>query len=350
MPEYKWPEAGERKWIGKRVSRSDGPDKVSGRAKYSYDVNLNGMLYGAILRSPYAHARIKSIDTSAAEALPGVKAVHVVKGPGTELQWAGAEIVGVAAVSEEVLEDALREIKVEYEKLPHLVPGETLPSDQDRLKPVAEQQQGEPDRAFEDADVVHEGYYGIPVITHCCLESHGMVVRWEDDTHLTAWVSTQNVSGLAGQFAEADGVGVEAGNVRIVTPHMGGGFGSKFGIDVWGRRDGDPGQADRRAGQDDAAARRRTDGGRRAAFLLQQHPSGGQEGRNAYRVGVGYLGNLRCEPSGRRAAAALRVQNSPPEEEVYGGVDQHRRGPRLARSQSSSGLRSHDGCAGRLSR
>ncbi|MCZ6515463.1 MAG: xanthine dehydrogenase family protein molybdopterin-binding subunit [Acidobacteria bacterium] len=234
MPEYKWPEAGERKWIGKRVSRSDGPDKVSGRAKYSYDVNLNGMLYGAILRSPYAHARVKSIDTSAAEALSGVKAVHVMKGPGSELQWAGAEIVGVAAVSEEVLEDALREIKVEYEKLPHLVREETRPSDQDRLQTVADEQQGEPDQAFEDADVVHEGYYGIPVITHCCLESHGMVVRWEDDTHLTAWASTQAVSRLAGQFAEADGVGVEAGNVRTLTPHMGGGFGSKFGIDVWG--------------------------------------------------------------------------------------------------------------------
>ena len=89
MAEYKWPEAEKRTLIGKRISRVDGPDKVSGKAKYTYDIKRPGMLYGKMLRSPHAHAKIVSIDTSAAEKLPGVKAVKVIQGPGTEIQWAG---------------------------------------------------------------------------------------------------------------------------------------------------------------------------------------------------------------------------------------------------------------------
>ncbi len=76
---YDWPEAGERKLIGKRISRVDGPAKSSGKAKYTYDVNLPGMLYGKILRSPYAHAKITALDTSAAESTPGVKAVRKIQ-------------------------------------------------------------------------------------------------------------------------------------------------------------------------------------------------------------------------------------------------------------------------------
>ena len=232
MPEYKWPEAEDRRFIGKRISRLDGPAKVSGAAKYTYDVNLNGMLYGKILRSPYAHSRIVSIDISQAESLPGVKVVRVIQGPGTEIQWAGDEIVGVAAVSEEIAEDALRRIQVKYEKLPHLVKEEDLSKAGDRLKPAAEQQKGEPEQALQESEVISEGYYGQAVITHCCLEPHGQVVRWDDDENITVWASTQNVSGLGGQFAEP--LEIPAGNVRTITPHMGGGFGSKFGADRWG--------------------------------------------------------------------------------------------------------------------
>src|SRR6185369_1369191 len=121
MAEYKWPDADKRTLIGKRISRVDGPDKVSGRAKYSYDINRPGMLFGKIVRSPYAHAKVVSIDTSAAEKMPGVKAVKVINGPGYEVQWAGAEIVAVAAETEPQAEDAMRAIKVQYEKLPHFV-------------------------------------------------------------------------------------------------------------------------------------------------------------------------------------------------------------------------------------
>src|SRR5215469_13311944 len=118
---YSWPPAEKRSLIGKRISRVDGPDKVSGRAKYTYDLHQPGMLYGKVVRSPYAHAKVVSVDTSAAENMPGVKAVHVIAGPGTEIQWAGDDIVVVAAVDEPTATDALRAVKVEYQPLPHFV-------------------------------------------------------------------------------------------------------------------------------------------------------------------------------------------------------------------------------------
>src|SRR5882724_4842614 len=121
MPEYKWPEAEKRSLIGKRISRVDGPHKVSGRAKYSYDIKRPGVLYARMLRSPHAHAKIVSIDVSAAEKMPGVKAVRIIQGVGKEIKWAGDDIIGVAAVDEATAEDAVRAIKVQYEILSHLV-------------------------------------------------------------------------------------------------------------------------------------------------------------------------------------------------------------------------------------
>jgi xanthine dehydrogenase YagR molybdenum-binding subunit len=230
---YDWPEAGERRHIGKRITRVDGPVKSSGRAEYSYDVNLPGMLYGKMLGCPYAHAKIVSIDTSEAEKLPGVKVVRVIQGPGTEVQWEGDEVVAVAAVTEEIAEDALGKIKVEYEQLPHLVHEEVLTEVGDHGKPAAEIKSGDPDAAFKDKkSVISEGTYGAQVITHCCLEAHGGVYEWQDENNLVTWHSTQNVSGVPGQLAEA--LGIPAGNVRAVCNYMGGGFGSKFGPDRWG--------------------------------------------------------------------------------------------------------------------
>jgi xanthine dehydrogenase YagR molybdenum-binding subunit len=121
MTQYSWPDPALRPLLGKKIDRVDGPSKSSGRAKYTYDYNPQGLLAGKILRCPYAHAKVTSIDTSAAEKMPGVKAVEVVQGPGSEIFWAGDEIVGVAAVDEGTCEDALRAIKVEYEVLPHFV-------------------------------------------------------------------------------------------------------------------------------------------------------------------------------------------------------------------------------------
>jgi len=121
VPDYQWPDAEHRTLIGKRVPRVDSPDKVSGRARYTYDVNRPDMLFGKMLRAPYAHCKVVSIDVSAAEKMPGVKAIEIVQKAGSNIHWAGDEVVAVAAVDEATAEDAIRAIKVKYQKLSHLV-------------------------------------------------------------------------------------------------------------------------------------------------------------------------------------------------------------------------------------
>lgn len=233
MAEYKWPEEGKRTHIGKRIKRLDGPDKVSGRAKYTYDLNRPGMLFGKVLRSPHPHAKIVSIDLSVAEKMPGVKAVKIIQGPGTEIQWAGDEIAVVAAETEGQAEDAVRAIKVQYEKLPHFVNEQnwdTIP-EANRRKP-SENVAGDPAKAFQEAEVIIEGTYGNEVITHCCLETHGLIAEWEDDKNLLVHQSTQSVSANGPEFARA--LQLPAGNVHLHMDHIGGGFGSKFPVDRWG--------------------------------------------------------------------------------------------------------------------
>jgi xanthine dehydrogenase YagR molybdenum-binding subunit len=239
MAEYKWPEEGKRSHIGKRISRIDGPDKVSGRAKYTYDMNRPGMLFGKVVRSPYAHAKVVSIDTSVAEKMPGVKAVKIIQESGKEIHWAGADIVAVVAETEGQAEDAARAVKVQYEKLPHLVNEQNLDAvpeakqttDLGRRKP-SEAIAGDPDKAFKEADVVLEGSYGNEVITHCCLEPHGLIAEWENDSNLLVHQSTQSVTANGAEFAR--NMGIPASNVRIKMEHIGGGFGSKFPVDPWG--------------------------------------------------------------------------------------------------------------------
>jgi xanthine dehydrogenase YagR molybdenum-binding subunit len=230
MAEYKWPDADKRTWIGKRISRVDGPDKVSGRAKYTYDINRPDMLSGIMVRCPYAHAKVISIDTSVAEKMPGVKAIKIVQGPGSEIQWAGDEVVAIAAVDEGTAEDAARAVKIEYEKLPHLVV-DTDPKG-DRTKVVLDESDGDLEKAFREADSVIEGEYGLPVITHCCLETHGQISEWVDKEHVLVYPSSQNVSGVADGMAKP--LSVPPANIRVKMDHVGGGFGSKFGVDRWG--------------------------------------------------------------------------------------------------------------------
>ena len=104
----------------------------------------------------------------------GVKAVHVIAEAGKELQWHGQEVAAVAATTEEVAREAVRKIKVEYEVLPHFVNEADLGKAGSRGKAAGEKVTGDPEKAFQDAEAVSEGYYGIPVITHCCLEPHGL--------------------------------------------------------------------------------------------------------------------------------------------------------------------------------
>ncbi|MGD0362190.1 MAG: xanthine dehydrogenase family protein molybdopterin-binding subunit [Bryobacteraceae bacterium] len=231
MPEYSWPPMDQRRVIGKPTKRRDGLEKSTGKAKYSSDQKPDGMLFGALLTSPHAHARIKSIDTSEAEKMPGVKAVRVITAAGKETNWEGEEIAAVAAVTEELANDAVRKIKVEYEVLPHLVREDDLVKAGNRAKPAGEQVTGDPDKAFQEADAVVEGSYGIPVITHCCLEPHGNIVQFSGD-RVNLWPSTQNVSGIGGDLGKA--LEVPAANVHVEMQFIGGGFGSKFVADRWG--------------------------------------------------------------------------------------------------------------------
>jgi xanthine dehydrogenase YagR molybdenum-binding subunit len=241
MPNYSWPPMDKRKHIGKRYARLDGPPKAAGRAKYTSDLNPKGMLYAVYLHSPHAHAKIVRIDTSEAEKMPGVKAVHVpdTMKPGTEIQWEGAEIAAVAATTEELARDAVRKIKVEFEVLPHFVKDGELAKAGTRARAGGEAVQGEPDKAFQEAEVTSEGQYGIPVINHCCLEPHGSVVQWvkgsaPDGTadQINAWPSTQNTTGWAGSIAP--NLKVPTNNVKVKMDYIGGGFGSKFSADAWG--------------------------------------------------------------------------------------------------------------------
>ena len=233
MADYKWPEAEKRTHIGKRISRIDGPDKVSGKAKYTFDINRPGMLFGKIVRSPYAHAKIVSIDIGAAEKMPGVKAVKIIQGPGTEIKWAGDEIVALAAVDEGTAEDAARAVKIVWERLPHVVNDLDLAKvPKESVNQAADGVTGDPDKGFTEAKTVVEGIYGNAVITHCCLESHGQIAEWTDNENVLLHPSTQSVSSVGNQLAQS--LKIPAGNVRVKMDHIGGGFGSKFQIDRWG--------------------------------------------------------------------------------------------------------------------
>ena len=233
---YPWPE--HPTLVGSRVKRLDGPAKVTGAAKYSYDINRPGQLHGRILRSPHPHARVVAIDLTAAQKAPGVKVAMGVIDPGKEVMYQGDEVAAVAAVTEEQARDALRLIKVQYDVLPNIA---TLAQAMQDGAPkifkdgnIAEgeaQESGDLDAGFKAAAQIVEASYETQVQTHVSLETHGCVCEWQGD-NLTSWASTQAVHGTREGFAEA--LGIPQSNVRVITEYMGGGFGSKFGPDVQG--------------------------------------------------------------------------------------------------------------------
>jgi xanthine dehydrogenase YagR molybdenum-binding subunit len=236
-----WPQ--NRRIIGTRVQRLDGPDKATGRARYSYDINRPGMLHARMLRSPHAHARIKNIDTAQAEKTPGFRAFHLIVKPGDELYFAGAEVLAICADTEEHAEDCLRAVRVDYDVLPHLVKEqETLESKQRTVAGMGVSNVGAggdfatgnfDQQAYQGAAATVEGRYGVAVISHQCLESHGLVAEWNaDQTELTVWASTQAVPNTA--TALANHFKIPAARAKCITHYMGGGFGSKFGPDIQG--------------------------------------------------------------------------------------------------------------------
>jgi xanthine dehydrogenase YagR molybdenum-binding subunit len=239
-PPHSWPPPAERVLIGTSIKRIDGPDKVQGKAKYTYDIIRPGMLYGRILGSPHARARVKSVDLSAAQKIPGVRAAIVVADPAdpakAAINYPGEEVAAVAATTEEIAEDAIRAITVQYDVLTPLATVEQAMSadapvafPNGNVSKVNTQQDGDIDAGFKAAAQVVEGLYSTQVQTHTSLETHGGICEWDGDK-LTAWISTQGVN--ASREGLAGALGIPQGNVRVVTDYMGGGFGSKLSGDV----------------------------------------------------------------------------------------------------------------------
>lgn len=213
------------------LPRIEGPDKVTGRARYSGDVKIAGLLYARILRSPLPHARIVSIDTARAERLPGVHAV-LSSANAPDISWhenmrlfdrtlrfQGDEVAAVAAETEEIAEDAVRLIEVEYEALPFA----TGIDDGERGEPVVARR-GDVEHGMREGDVLIDQTYCTQTALHNALEAHGCTAWWEGDT-LVLHESTQGVYAVRKEVAKR--LGLDEHRVRVVTEHMGGGFGAK---------------------------------------------------------------------------------------------------------------------------
>lgn len=251
MAEYSWPSREKSQVIGKRVDRLDGMAKATGAAKYTYDINLKNQLIAKALSCPFAHCRIKSIDTAAAEKVPGVVHVHVFDHaqPGLEIEWEGELLAVVAAESEAAAAEGVKAIKFDAEQLDVWTDDEDLEGAKAKGrtakaggKAVTQKEPGDDDdedefveaeiaRLLKESKHVVEGYYGINAITHCCLETHGSTVHWQGDK-LKAYLSTQNVSGTDDSFARD--LKITADDVEVECQYIGGGFGSKFAPDYWG--------------------------------------------------------------------------------------------------------------------
>jgi xanthine dehydrogenase YagR molybdenum-binding subunit len=252
--------------VGTSVPRLDGVAKVTGTARYTYDVNLPGMLHGRILRCPHPHARILSIDTAKAARLAGVKAVLTFEKPDVfaaiaetdeagnpigekggeggkaagmrRLLYAGEEVAAVAATTPEIAEDALALIEARYQVLPHVIdveqarrPDAPKVFPDGNVKPASVRERGDLEAGFRDAAATVEGKYTTPVVLHNALETHGAVARWEG-AKLAVWAATQGVFGFREDLAKFFGIPVT--NVRVVSEYLGGGFGAKFGAGTTG--------------------------------------------------------------------------------------------------------------------
>ena len=259
------------KWVGTRPIRPDGVPKVTGRAMYGADLKLPGMLYGKILRSPHAHARILSIDTSAAEKLPGVKAVmtsadlpqqkfdyigpervavnfwHVTRNilAREKALYEGHAIAAVAAISNSIAEDAIALIKVEYEVLPHVIdvdeamapdaplvfddmitrgiePPPTKPSN---ISKRLEFKMGDIAAGFASADVIFEHEFKTAAVHQAYIEPHACVANYEADGQCEIWSSSQGHFAIRALTAQI--IGAQLGDLRVTPAEIGGGFGGK---------------------------------------------------------------------------------------------------------------------------
>ena len=265
-------------WVGKRTRRPDGPDKVTGRARYGDDMILPGMLHGRVLRSPHAHAKILSIDTSKAEALKGVKAVVTSKdipdhpltkppyGPQIfdlhdvsrnvmareKVLYDGHAVAAVAATSERIARQALKLIEVEYEVLPHVLdPYEAAQPDApvlhdhqftldqnnpDARKPdkpsnvfrVASAERGDLEKGFADADVIVEREFRSEPVHQGYIEPQALIASASEDGAVELWTTTQGHFVIRAHCAKL--LNMDMAKIRVTASEIGGGFGGKNNI------------------------------------------------------------------------------------------------------------------------
>jgi len=221
----------EFKLIGKPYPRLDGKKIVTGSARYTHDLVFGGMLYGKILRSPYACADIVSMDLSQAKSLPGVKAALQLKEG--RVKYAGEQVAGVAAVDEKTAEQALKLIRVEYKPLPFVVSSSKAMEkdapqvhDSPNVQKFNEYSRGDVEKGFKEADLIFERTYKTVWEVHQPAETHSSLAKW-DDENLTVWDSTQAIQSVRDGLSRA--LNIPASRIRVIKNYMGGGFGSKLG-------------------------------------------------------------------------------------------------------------------------
>lgn len=262
------------KVLGRRPVRHDGADKVTGRAVYGNDLKLSGLVHGKVLRSPHAHAKIVSIDASAAEKLPGVHAVVTAAdfpdlrnkiaelGEGAvnlahlggnclahdKVLYKGHAVAAVAAVNPNVAEEALKLIKVEYQPLPVVTwvldamkPDAPLlhndvftdemgkPADKpSNISKHLHFEQGKVEQGFAQADVVIEREFKTASVHQGYIEPHVSTALWNQDGQLTIWTATQGAFTCRQQVAEL--LGLPISRVKVIPCEIGGGFGGKIAV------------------------------------------------------------------------------------------------------------------------
>jgi len=270
-----WPVNEKLKVVGKRVSRIDALDKVTGKAKFTSDMKLPGMLYAKFLRANVPHANIASIDVSKALKLPGVHAVHLIDNVQKEgednkgskyptVKYVGQPLGGIAAESLEIAKDAIKLIEVNYVKKPFVIDMEVAMEIGSPIvfdEPITQQQdggdvgevhdgskgkgnvrgpstssffggpRGNLEKGFEEAEVIVERTYRTQVHTHMPLETHGVVVNWKDDL-MTVYASTQNTAAVRNEMASV--FNLPKSKVRVICEYMGGGFGAKHSAGSFG--------------------------------------------------------------------------------------------------------------------
>jgi CO/xanthine dehydrogenase Mo-binding subunit len=263
------------KGVGVSIPRPDGPEKVTGRVQYVADIQPKGLLHAKLLRSPHAHAKIVSIDTSAARALPGVRAVltakdipHLKKKAPTRAHavlaidravFMGQPVAAVAADELAIAEEALDLIKVEYQVLPAsidplkaMLPGAPPVADagteadtsealahsavaiaksETAAKAVNISQQarltrGDPAKGFAESDHVLEKTYRVPMVHQGYLEAHAVLAEWDRNGLLTLWASTQGSFNTRSEVADV--LGIPENQIRVIPVECGGGFGGKI--------------------------------------------------------------------------------------------------------------------------